>query len=268
MASVHYEDEYHYGQTYTGSHQQHPLQYQYSFLRSANPDRIQHGSAPYHYSSQTQGPKMAYSDIYPTYPLSTTPASVQEAFRPSMPTSANLTALMQPPSQSVPVNSAPPVVYTEDASTRLSSRVRRKCFNCGRTETTTWRRSTLTLGKVVCNKCGLYERTHARPRPVPYQGPPDDHSRTSTPNVCADVNHRQSAQMVPSNLSRPRVHRTISSPEGQSLPSSRSLASNADMARHNIQLPPITSGTGYSHSNTYVGPEYSYNYYHNTPAVE
>ncbi|KAF9254625.1 hypothetical protein L218DRAFT_799017, partial [Marasmius fiardii PR-910] len=62
-------------------------------------------------------------------------------------------------------------LYTDNAGMRLSSRVKRKCFNCGRTETTTWRRSNLTYGKIVCNKCGLYERSHAHHRPVPYKSP-------------------------------------------------------------------------------------------------
>ncbi|KAJ7059549.1 hypothetical protein C8F01DRAFT_1026211, partial [Mycena amicta] len=57
------------------------------------------------------------------------------------------------------------IVYTDDSATRLSERVRRKCFNCTTTEASTWRKSTLALGKVLCNKCGLYERTHQRPRP-------------------------------------------------------------------------------------------------------
>ncbi|KAF8884942.1 hypothetical protein CPB85DRAFT_1232818 [Mucidula mucida] len=57
------------------------------------------------------------------------------------------------------------IVYTEDASTKLSDRVRRRCFNCCTTDTSTWRRSNLSPGKVLCNKCGLFERTHSRPRP-------------------------------------------------------------------------------------------------------
>ncbi|KAJ7826596.1 hypothetical protein B0H14DRAFT_2817037 [Mycena olivaceomarginata] len=28
-----------------------------------------------------------------------------------------------------------------------------------------WRRSNSSLGKVSCNKCGLFERPHSRPRP-------------------------------------------------------------------------------------------------------
>ncbi|KAJ7495468.1 hypothetical protein FB451DRAFT_1019622 [Mycena latifolia] len=43
----------------------------------------------------------------------------------------------------------------------------RSCFNCGTTTCKTWRRSRLTesAGKALCNKCGLYESTHSRPRP-------------------------------------------------------------------------------------------------------
>ncbi|KAJ7061200.1 hypothetical protein C8F01DRAFT_987572, partial [Mycena amicta] len=55
--------------------------------------------------------------------------------------------------------------YTDDAGTKLSERVRRRCFNCCTTETSTWRRSNLNAGKVLCNKCGLFERTHNRSRP-------------------------------------------------------------------------------------------------------
>jgi len=57
------------------------------------------------------------------------------------------------------------IFHTDDAGTKLSDRVRRKCFNCSAVETSTWRRSSLSPGKVLCNKCGLYERTHSRPRP-------------------------------------------------------------------------------------------------------
>jgi hypothetical protein len=43
------------------------------------------------------------------------------------------------------------VVYTADAATNLSDRVRRRCFNCCTTDTSTWRRSNLSPGKVVCD---------------------------------------------------------------------------------------------------------------------
>ncbi|KAJ7729173.1 hypothetical protein B0H16DRAFT_1428324, partial [Mycena metata] len=58
------------------------------------------------------------------------------------------------------------IVHTDDAATNLSDRVRRRCFNCcTTTDTITWRRSNLSPGKVLCNKCGLFERAHSRPRP-------------------------------------------------------------------------------------------------------
>lgn len=52
------------------------------------------------------------------------------------------------PSQTYP-GQASYIVYTDDAATKLSDRVRRKCYNCRTTDTSTWRRSSLTPGKVV-----------------------------------------------------------------------------------------------------------------------
>jgi len=57
------------------------------------------------------------------------------------------------------------ISFTDEANTKLSNRIRRRCFNCKATETSTWRRSVLSPGKLLCNKCGLFERTHAIPRP-------------------------------------------------------------------------------------------------------
>ncbi|KAF8989688.1 hypothetical protein BDQ17DRAFT_1372947 [Cyathus striatus] len=65
----------------------------------------------------------------------------------------------------LPGQSPVAIVHTDDAATKLSDRVRRRCFNCCTTDTSTWRRSNLSPGKVLCNKCGLFERTHSRPRP-------------------------------------------------------------------------------------------------------
>lgn len=59
-----------------------------------------------------------------------------------------------------------PVRHTDDASSKETPTLRRRCFNCSQTEPPSWRRSTLNPGKIVCNKCGLYERTHLRPRPL------------------------------------------------------------------------------------------------------
>ncbi|OJA14105.1 hypothetical protein AZE42_09823 [Rhizopogon vesiculosus] len=51
------------------------------------------------------------------------------------------------------------IAYTDDAATKLSDRVRRRCYNCCTTDSSTWRRSASSPGKVVCNKCGLLQRT-------------------------------------------------------------------------------------------------------------
>lgn len=78
-------------------------------------------------------------------------------------------------------SAVPGVIYTDDAGTKLSNRIRRKCFNCHTTDTPTWRRSSLAPGKVVshhlliscavshpcaqlCNRCGIFENTHSHPR--------------------------------------------------------------------------------------------------------
>ncbi|TFK43880.1 hypothetical protein BDQ12DRAFT_596392 [Crucibulum laeve] len=59
-----------------------------------------------------------------------------------------------------------PVQHTDDAASKETQYLRRRCYNCHTTEPPSWRRSTLNPGKIVCNKCGLYERTHLRPRPL------------------------------------------------------------------------------------------------------
>ena len=85
----------------------------------------------------------------------------------------------------IPGSTANSIVYTDDTTVKLTSHVRRQCFNCKSKATTTWRRSMLMSGKwvrdfvcvaaekrfvlttrlQVCNKCGLFERAHAAPRP-------------------------------------------------------------------------------------------------------
>ncbi|KIM25542.1 hypothetical protein M408DRAFT_331100 [Serendipita vermifera MAFF 305830] len=79
------------------------------------------------------------------------------------------------PSVSIPTStlfnlaiSSIPITYTDDAASKETQYLRRKCFNCENTEPLSWRRSTLNPGKIVCNKCGLYERTHNKPRPRPH----------------------------------------------------------------------------------------------------
>jgi len=40
-------------------------------------------------------------------------------------------------------------IYTDDVRMKLGDAIRRQCFNCRATQTTTWRRSTLSPGKLV-----------------------------------------------------------------------------------------------------------------------
>ncbi|KAK7683288.1 hypothetical protein QCA50_013550 [Cerrena zonata] len=104
------------------------------------------------------------------------------------------------------------VIHTDDASTKLSDRVRRKCFNCRTTDTSTWRRSSLTPGKVLCNKCGLFERTHSRPRPEQFphkrgpivttsfkstRDPPPSHGRVSSLPQASQVIQSHAPPVVP-----------------------------------------------------------------------
>ena len=72
----------------------------------------------------------------------------------------------QIPMPYLPPHNNLPVQHTDDAASKETQFLRRRCFNCHTTEPPSWRRSTLNPGKIVCNKCGLYERTHLRPRPL------------------------------------------------------------------------------------------------------
>ncbi|KAG8807632.1 hypothetical protein FRC17_004375 [Serendipita sp. 399] len=85
-------------------------------------------------------------------------------YRPSS-ASSSVSSVSATPSYLNPVMSNIPVLHTDDAASKETQYLRRKCFNCGTTEPPSWRRSTLNPGKIVCNKCGLYERTHNKPRP-------------------------------------------------------------------------------------------------------
>ncbi|KAG6867875.1 hypothetical protein C0993_009917 [Termitomyces sp. T159_Od127] len=104
------------------------------------------------------------------------PEPISEEFHDAPAIKLEDAAALVVPSQSSFYNRAPPVPYlahaglhvqhTDDAASKETQYLRRRCFNCHTTEPPSWRRSTLNPGKIVCNKCGLYERTHLRPRPL------------------------------------------------------------------------------------------------------
>ncbi|KAF8524759.1 hypothetical protein JB92DRAFT_2879178 [Gautieria morchelliformis] len=82
-----------------------------------------------------------------------------------VPTQAPFYRPNQHPATFINPHASLPVMHTDDAASKETQYLRRRCFNCHTTEPPSWRRSTLNPGKIVCNKCGLYERTHLRPRP-------------------------------------------------------------------------------------------------------
>ncbi|EIW70899.1 hypothetical protein TREMEDRAFT_61412 [Tremella mesenterica DSM 1558] len=57
------------------------------------------------------------------------------------------------------------VMYTSDAEVKQTLEVRRRCHNCHSTTPPSWRKSVLYPGKILCNKCGIFERTHRKSRP-------------------------------------------------------------------------------------------------------
>jgi hypothetical protein len=137
------------------------------------PLHLQSMYPPYSQHPYSRPPKMHYPDGYPStvhhpYPYSHLPALdlkydqfPQQA--PPLPPPFPLPHLNLPSivgtssgsfrssfsSSPYPGRNTSGIVYTDDAATKLSDRVRRRCFNCCTTDTSTWRRSNLSPGKVV-----------------------------------------------------------------------------------------------------------------------
>ncbi|KAF8806248.1 hypothetical protein BYT27DRAFT_7257651 [Phlegmacium glaucopus] len=117
-------------------------------------------------SYMTSSPQASYNDFDDSSNIKledTTPLMVpqQSNFYTSPPSSAHPIPMPYlPPTNNLPVQ------HTDDAASKETQYLRRRCFNCHTTEPPSWRRSTLNPGKIVCNKCGLYERTHLRARPL------------------------------------------------------------------------------------------------------
>lgn len=119
--------------------------------RHLTPVKLSQPSTPYYQQhalaqapsySYTNGSSMSarYSSDGTAHSGSPYASNPPSATRPGRPTFM--------PSQTYP-GQASYIVYTDDAATKLSDRVRRKCYNCRTTDTSTWRRSSLTPGKVV-----------------------------------------------------------------------------------------------------------------------
>jgi hypothetical protein len=69
-------------------------------------------------------------------------------YRPSS-SSSSVSSVSAPPGFLNPAMSSIPVMHTDDAASKETQYLRRKCFNCGTTEPPSWRRSTLNPGKIV-----------------------------------------------------------------------------------------------------------------------
>ena len=118
----------------------------------AQRDPITH--PPYSYPPQSFEPQQRYEHHpHSQHPDSHSQYHTQPYF--NVPTMAH----PQPPPpqmrdnygrQYPPINQAPvTIVHTDDAATKLTDGIRRRCFNCCTTVTSTWRRSNLSPGKVV-----------------------------------------------------------------------------------------------------------------------
>jgi hypothetical protein len=195
------------------------------------------------------------------------------------------------------------ITHTDDAATKLSDRVRRRCFNCCTTETSTWRRSSLNPGKVVragwqrgercelialsqlCNKCGLFERTHSRPRPeqFPHKRGPGSASGKSAKTGSAPPSSAAAPQAPPPPPPPPQVvsarqqvpptqhfdhpslaplrsrAESMGSPRSEALPAIKSLLNSPEEARAPAALPasppkadgaPVTASRGLSRKGT------------------
>jgi GATA-binding protein len=159
-------------------HEMPPEYQQVDWQRPPSHYPIRRASFPYIRHDQpypTYGQEQHYSCRQETYPPyydfedpsikfeGTSPNMVQQQsnFYRSLPSSHQIPMPYLPP-----YNNVIPIQYTDDAASKETQYLRRRCFNCHTTEPPSWRRSTLNPGKIVCNKCGLYERTHLRARPL------------------------------------------------------------------------------------------------------
>ncbi|KAJ7889543.1 hypothetical protein B0H14DRAFT_2497590 [Mycena olivaceomarginata] len=119
------------------------------------------------------------------------------------------------------------VVYTDDATTRLSDRVRRRCFNCRATKYKTWRRSILSPGKVLCNKCGLFERSHSRSRPEQIFRLRSSPQNLAQPTYQTTPQYAPPTPAVAAPTASPNADRTLSSSAPALDPSPQSNSASA-----------------------------------------
>ncbi|KAF8172882.1 hypothetical protein BJ912DRAFT_992974 [Pholiota molesta] len=100
------------------------------------------------------------------------------------------TRQQQQPQHPVSGGSDPPasavIASTDEPATCIKrKRTAYRCYNCGTTTASAWRRSAKTPGKVVCNRCGLIERTKFFGNPVRRPDAPRQTAALVTPALRA-----------------------------------------------------------------------------------
>lgn len=147
-------------------HQQHQLHSFSARPEQHYPDPMSHPQPGDHYSS----PHTTYQEFDDNTNIkledSGSMVMPQNFYRQAPPSSHSPNMAHQMNASYLSPHSGLPIQHTDDAASKETQYLRRRCFNCHTTEPPSWRRSTLNPGKIVCNKCGLYERTHLRPRPL------------------------------------------------------------------------------------------------------
>jgi GATA-binding protein len=137
--------------------QQQQQQHHYDQRHQTYPGPFDFAPSPSHHYRELE-PRVKLEDTQPII----VPSHPQLIYR--SPSLDGMPTQMLPPY--LQAHPSIPIQHTDDAASKETQYLRRRCFNCSQTEPPSWRRSTLNPGKIVCNKCGLYERTHLRPRPL------------------------------------------------------------------------------------------------------
>ena len=131
-----YDQRHHYAQREPITHP--PYSYP---PQPFEPQRYEH-----HHSQHPQHPHSQHPDShsqYHTQPYFNVPTMAHPP--PPPPQMRDNYGRQYPPINQAPVT----IVHTDDAATKLTDGIRRRCFNCCTTDTSTWRRSNLSPGKVV-----------------------------------------------------------------------------------------------------------------------
>lgn len=183
-------------------------------------------------------------------------------YRPSSSSSSSVSSVSAPPSSFLnPAMSSIPVMHTDDAASKETQYLRRKCFNCGTTEPPSWRRSTLNPGKIVCNKCGLYERTHNKPRPHQFGLRPGNKTRKQPPQGQQPHHHHHHQQQPAGRLSG--LSSPSSSPKRHGMSVKKEQLDYSQAMRRG-SIASINSGSGASDWDDHSGYSTASSAYHST----